>query len=829
MGNRERWATAWMLVLVAGCECDLFRGPRPPADGGRLGYAGVGDPCVDVSVCRVGLACIESACAPSGLGAPGSVCSLSGDCGEGLYCGPARTCTAAGTLAEGDDCVGTADCTPGLLCRIEGFGGRCRAAGALDLGDPCTDESDCLAGLSCLENAAAAMRTCASAPAIVLDGGAAPPMLPFWPGVTCTDESGPPTAFFRVPRGTAEDGDFHRLPFPNDVRRTASGLALDGHPTPGSALAIDVLGQTIDAAEEDLDGFATNPVIYFRFSRAYDGGSVAGRARWVDITPGSPEYGIDRGLGWLTTYGPISRYICNDWVAFRSGHGSPLRPGTTYALILSEGVTTAEGGELFERAEDLDALLQGVAPSDPALRDAWEAYAPLRAFADDGRVDASTILNAAVFTTQTLEDLVPAMRAVIRARPAPAIDDVTVCAEGVTSPCDDGTPQRRCGPPSAAYTEIHARVSLPIFQAGTAPYETAAEGGAILRDASGTPMVARDEGVCMLMTIPTGAPPAGGFPVVIAAHGTGGSFTGPIGEGLADTWATGTALGTPVRAATIAFDLPQHGERRGASTRSPDRLVFNFANPRAARDVWLQGAADLLALVRFAESTDIDAASSPTGERIHFDPTRITIWAHSQGTTHAALMLPWEPGVRAVLLSGVGGDLTESLLTKTEPIDIASVVPIALLDVDGGGNLAVGDYHPALSLIQMFYERVDPVNFGRRMYAEPIAGDTGRHLFMTYGLGDHFTTERTMRAFAASAALPVVAPELAPLGWGTVDAPLRGNVTVSGTMRTVGLRQYEPPPGIDGHFVSTRSPQVLADATRFLLEALAGDIPTIGE
>ncbi|MDQ3036545.1 MAG: alpha/beta hydrolase [Myxococcota bacterium] len=815
------------LLVIASSGCDLFdSGDRP--DAGRPGSAGVGDACTDPVICRSGLICAaEGTCQPSGFGVEGAVCSLTGDCGPALYCDARRVCSPAGMGAEGADCEGTQDCEHGLTCNVEGFGGRCRASGSGDLGDACESGSDCLAGLSCLESAMG--RRCDNPPVLDGDGGPPPVLPPLWPGVECTVDDGAPRAYFRVPRGTEADGDFYRLPFPNDVRRRDGGLDLSGAPTPGSATPVDVLGLHVDASQEDLDGFATNPVIYFRFSRAYDGASLGDRVRWVDITPGSPTYGQDRGLAWITTFGSITRYICPDWIAFRAGHGDPLRPGTTYALILERGVTASEGGGEFARDADLDALLSDAAPSDGALMHAWSAYAPLRAFAAAGEVDASTILNAAVFTTQTIEDVVPALRAAIRAREVPALSDVTVCGEGVTSPCDDGTEQRRCGAPDAAFTEVHARIALPIFQRGTAPYETPEDGGAIELDASGAATVVREEPVCMVMTIPTGAPPAGGFPVVIAAHGTGGSFTGPVGDGLAQTWATGDVVGAAMRAVTLSIDLPQHGSRRGFSTRTPDRLVFNFANPRAARDVWLQGAADLMSLVRFAEGYAADAASSPTGEALDLDGARIVVWAHSQGATHAALMTPFEPGVRAVLFSGLGGDLTESLLTKTEPVDIASVVPIALLDPDGSGALTVGDYHPALAMIQAYYERVDPVNYGRRMWRDPREGDLGRHLMMTWGAGDHFSTERTMNAFARSASLSMVAPQLADIGVATVDPPLSGNATVGGEVRTVGLRQYAPPDGVDGHFVSTRAVQGRADATRFVLESLAGGTPTIGE
>src|SRR5690606_20083385 len=160
-----------------------------------------------------------------------------------------------------------------------------------------------------------------------------------------------------------------------------------------------------------------------------------------------------------------------------------------------------------------------------------------------------------------------------------------------------------------------------------------------------------------------------------------------------------------------------------------------------------------------------------------------------------------------------------------EPVDIAAALPLALLDPDRDGNLAAGDYHPALALIQMFFERVDPVSFGALLYREPIAG-SGQHVFMTYGLGDSYSTERTMRAYARSAGLAHVEPELVAIGSGPlVPPPLAGNVTVEGAPYTMGVRQYTPDAGDDGHFVSTRTAEGRADVLRFLMQAIHGVEP----
>ncbi len=813
----------FVLASTACDSCAFFDSGNTDAGPGDLG---VGKPCGSDSQCRAGLACKSNTCQPTGTGTAGTFCTLTGDCMDGLWCGPSRSCETAGDGTEGSGCTSTAQCAHGLVCAADGFYLHCQPGGDGDLGNGCMNETDCLAGLSCVAG------QCASTPAQMLpDGGQPPPSLPLWTGVTCEDDTGPARAYFEVPSGGMPPHDFYRLPFPNDVRRTADGhIDLTGHPHPGTAVSFDVIDRYLRASEEDLDGFSTNPVVFFRFSKPYDWDTIGGTLRIVDITPASPDYDHDTGISWLTTGGAITRYICPNWLALRPPHGEPLRPQTTYVALVTKGVkaTSDAGGATFAPDADLTALLSSSMPTDARLSGAWNAYAPLRAWLTDSGTDPSTILDVAVFTTESTQSIIPKLREVIRGRPAPTVSDITVCDTGVTSPCDDGTDLRRCSAADPSYVEIQGHIELPIFQQGTEPYLDPSDGGGIQTDASGTPMVARTEQVCFDLTVPRDvAPPSGGFPLLVAAHGTGGSFTTAVRGGLASAAADG--MGTPsVQAATLAIDLPEHGARRGGSTTSPDELFYNFGNPRAARDNITQGAADLMSLAFFAEGFSMDAASSPTGQDLHFDPSRIVLFAHSQGATHASLMLPFEPAYRAAELSGDGGDLTLSLLNKTQPVDIAGVLPFALLDANGDGHLAGGEYHPVLALFQAFFDRVDPVNFGRLLQREPVDGSTGADVFMTYGLGDTYAPPPTLRAFAKSVGFTEVNPVLDDFGLTSVDPPLSSNVTIHMTMHTQGMRQYMPPAGVDGHFVALESDLGKADTTRFLLEALDGQVPEIG-
>ncbi|MEM6954050.1 MAG: hypothetical protein AAF645_00135 [Myxococcota bacterium] len=827
------WTMVLLCVASAGCK-DLFGSTSPldagidgavPTDGGLVDGAvpgSVGAACEEVSDCRNGLQCgTGGTCEPTGMAAEGSTCQLSGDCADGLFCSlSTRVCASAGEGEDGAECLSAADCASGLSCSIEGFGARCRAGGEGDIGTPCENVGGCLSGLACLPTPAGSV--CTSPPA-----GTVPdlPVPGVWTGEACETEEGSPRALFDV----GADGDFFQLPFPNDVRRTDDGrVDYTGFATPGTALPIDVVERYLRASEEALTGFSTNATVYFRFSEGYDWDSISSRFRMVDITPDSPTYGESVVLQWQVTAGRITRYMCEDWLAFRPRNGDPLRPGTTYAAVLDRGFLTADG-EAFERSEDFDAMLGDAAPSDAALARAHGIYAPLRAWIADTDVDGNTLLSASVFTTQEPETRMPRLREVIHARELPTVSDLTACEESVVSPCDDGTEQRRCGAPNEDYVEVHGRINLPVFQQGTAPYLTPEDGGGIEDGADGLPVVARDEGVCFAMTVPRTPPPTDGFPLLVYGHGTGGSFTTGLRNGIANDVIGNDGEGAPVGAVTFSIDFPQHGTRRGDSTEDPDLLFFNFINPEAARDNITQGSADLFSVVRWATEFALDAGESPTGEAVRFDRARIAFFMHSQGATHASLMFPYEPDVRAILLSGNGGDLTQSLLTKTEPVDIASIVPFALLDANASGALATGVFHPALSVFQAYFDAVDPVNFARRVHREPAEGVPGRHVFMTYGLGDTFSTEETMRAYGAAARLPIVTPELAaPPFAPVIDPPASENITVTDAPFTIALRQYDLPADVDGHFVSTRSTDGRADAVRFIQQALQGVAPSVG-
>ncbi|MDB4998637.1 MAG: hypothetical protein JWM74_6069 [Myxococcaceae bacterium] len=774
------------------------------------GGGGVGAACDAARACRPGLACTDGKCAPGHASEDGTACTISAECKQGSYCGPTRTCAPAGTGGDGAACTSDGDCGSGLRCNIVGFGAECKAEGTGDVGGACKRAGDCFGGLVC------GVGACVPPP----PGG--PLAIPSWRGADCpADDPGPTKVYFRVPRGS-NDGDFFRLPFPNDVRRKAGHPDLSGFPTPGpELLGFDVVDRYLRDVEQRSDGFSAYPTVTLRFSGDFDLDSLKGTGvvRWVDVTTGEP--GDDRGWGWSATTGR-SPYVCPRSMAIRPSQGAPLTPGHTYAVMLSNGAKAA-GGQPLARDADLDALLSPTTPSDAALAAAHASYAPLRAWIAAKSVDAATIAGATVFTVGT-QPIVSRLATAVAAAAAPTSSGWIKCGGAAASPCAQATGDRACGPVDPAFDELHALVKLPIFQSGTAPYFAPTDGGEITVDGAGTPQLQRTEDVCLALTVPKGTMPAGGWPLVIYAHGTGGSFRSHITESVASRLASvDDGAGGQVKMAVLGIDQVQHGPRRGASQETPQKLFYNFANPSAARGNPLQGAVDQMALVRFAGAFDLAAGASPTGAEIKFAPG-IAFWGHSQGATVDAIALPYVTGVAGAVLSGEGASLIDALVTKKNPVNIAAALPFVLQDP------SVGTSHPVLSVLQNAIDAADPLNHAAFIAKSPLTPGAAKHVFQPYGLGDTYSPPATEATFAIAAGLRLLTPSAsvtAPDSIGGATAtpvPVSGNLSDGVRPITAVVREYAPS-GYDGHFVSFKESTAQADVAHFLADVVAGKTP----
>lgn len=839
--------------LCVSSACEVFDSTCDEADRSCLG-GGLqrrGETCIRSGDCASGMACRDSTCEYAATTKRGSKCVVSAECEAHSYCSSELRCTALveNPAREGAACADSADCSKDLVCDLDlasafdtgpfaTLSDACRAGVALlgtssacslpktcthrgkrDFGDSCGTHADCMPGLYCAVSPL-------SHPDLTLClGGVELPdellSVPTWTGVACAPDAETPTAYFDLAAGSDLAHDFYRLPFPNDIRRVSTGIDLAGHPAPPAEVRPPLAARFVEDAAAQV-GFSTNPVVYFRFSTAYAGASLSS-ARIVNITPDSPDYNGNTTVSW----GPPERdshYICPHWLSLHRPVGAPLRPNTTYAAVITRRLKTRDDRD-FERSPDFDAMLSETPPSDSPLRAAWEAYAPLRAWVadEDSAFKVDDLLNAAVFTTGDPSAIVPLLKAAVAADGGPGLKSLTVCKAGVTSPCEDAAGRGGCHAAQAEFTEIHGKLTLPIFQAGTAPYAQPEDGGGIERT---RPRVIRHEDVCFALSVPVSPAPSAGYPLLIYAHAVGGVFQEAMGEGgIAAEVARARAP-----AAMLSIELPQHGARRGNSERAPQDLFVNLQNPAAVRGNVLQGAADLWGAIALAK---IGILARPiAGQPIHFDPKRLVLFAQGEGATQAALALAADDALRAVVLAGLPGHFATAQLQRTKAASMAALLPLLLIDADEDGNLAGGVVNPMLSLIQSAADSVDPINYADRLVR--IDEDAGRDVFIVYGRDDHFSPDAAQEAFAKAARLDAVTPDLS-MRFEDLDPPVKRNRSIGSDRRTVALRQYDPKtdPVIDGtpqdgRYVVQASKTAHADVVRFLTDALAGDPPTIG-
>jgi hypothetical protein len=458
----------------------------------------------------------------------------------------------------------------------------------------------------------------------------------------------------------------------------------------------------------------------------------------------------------------------------------------------------------------------------------WPKYQPLRDWASSASFDLTTILDATVFTVGHASAVGPKMATAIAAAGVPTATGWINCANA-PSPCPQATGDRACpATPDPSFDELHALITLPIYQQGTEPYSNPPDGDFMLA-ADGTPQMVRSEQVCMALTVPKGvAMPAGGWPLVVYAHGTGGSFRSHVTEGVAKRLASvDNGAGGIVNLAVLGIDQVETGTRRGASTDSPDNLFYNFANPGAARGNPLQGAADQLSLFAYVAGLDLPAATSPTMAEIKAGP--IAFWGHSQGATEGGIALPYATGVKGAVLSGEGASLIDALLSKKNPVDISADVPVAL--EEDPANVTI--YHPVLALFQNDLDLVDPLNHAALLVTSPIAAANQKHVFQPYGQGDTYAPPPTEQVFAIAAQLGQASPPTGVAddifgGGSPLPVPAGGNAMVDGVPITAIVRQYASDGTYDGHFVSFFNPQAESDVDHFLADALGGKTPQVG-
>lgn len=643
--------------------------------------------------------------------------------------------------------------------------------------------------------------------------------------------SGETRVAFTIPRRD-EPPSFFDLPWPSELSRLPNGRP-DFRAFPGrEALLFDAY---VDAAERDVEGFGLTPAIYFRVEGAPESLSWPRDPRatmsasapifLVDVDPQSPERGSFLPIA-HRVYDAEARFVPARTFAVKPIAGVVLRPSTLYAAVVRRELggrdlgttmdleivkwTSPRADAREERARELHAHALDLIASLGAPRDRIAALALFRTHAP--HAITARLVDA-------IEHLPPGKKArVLEAR----WNEDRALAEG-----------------PGAYRVIEGTYCTPNFQAGIerAPF-VAEAGGRIALDEHGVPRLAPVPGASryhraecggllharFVMSVPARPAPPGGYPLMVSAHGTGGSALSFLGKNDFAGWAAAQGI------AVVSTDQPLHGGRGRAprpGSREPITIsiagfplklskdphdaevaFYNPLRPYAARDNLRQAAADAMVLARLFTSIDLGTFLPPDPPAPRFDRSRILAAGHSQGSQSLAVVAAVDPLVRGVILSGCGGDARLGVLRRE---DLPVVTAITAMIGFSRGEL--DEFHPFMTLLQTLADPIDPASYAR-LYWDPLPGRKPPSVLHYQGMGDSYTPNVTAEALAVALKATPIAPAVTALPW-IASKP----ITIDDILREATPRlfaQIAPTKQEDGHFVIYHEPEAVEIAKRFM-------------
>lgn len=603
--------------------------------------------------------------------------------------------------------------------------------------------------------------------------------------------------------------DFWALPMPSDLRRQADGtFNLERYPGARSNL----LDMWIKSADARLDGWGVSTGIFFTTNAALDPATFpqtaaasmeAGASVYlVDIDTASPDYGKHLPVNVSFTAAAGAGGSPANLLEVIPVYGHVRRPLTTYAVVVTDAVKDTSGKpigrsrafhDMFEKADS--------------------AFAPLTAFLTKEKRDATKVVGATVFKTMDPSKILVKLVDWIEKQPQPTVDTPYTLQDDFQS-----------------YQWVSVAYTVPQVQDGDRPGH-----GRIVWDTNGEPKKTGSQQVKLAITIPKTPMPAGGFPLMIYFHGSGGEWRESLDRGplpqvkeYRDTmqpYGSGPAEYLARRGiAALGFDFPLHGNRKTPPDTTGLELYNLFGDIDGTIDNMQVGVMEVVYLTRLISKLEIPVALSPTNFNpgsatdglIRFNVDRLTGMGHSMGSTFGIPIASVDPRIKGYVFSGAGGSLVEIAMSAHEPQVLKPIIEL-LLNFPQGQELRRS--HPMLHLFQNLWDYADPAAKARYVAKEPRPGHVARPFFMTAGVRDGYFHPYSESATAVSLGAtavgtdvdPIIPAALALAGRTTVAYPLSNNL--NGV--TAGVVQYAAPFEL-GHYVAFDQADTRQQFTCFL-------------
>ncbi|RQP25057.1 Ig-like domain-containing protein [Piscinibacter terrae] len=540
-----------------------------------------------------------------------------------------------------------------------------------------------------------------------------------------------------------------------------------------------------------LDGFSTQPRITVPFTADIDPATVnSGTVFLVNLgdTLSLQGFGHKVGINQIV-WDPATKTL-----AFESDE--LLQQHSRYLLVVTDGVRDAAGKRIKPARwdDDEDDRRLGRRGNDEYLRDIRDASRIHPA-------SAHKIVAASLFTTQSISaDLHKIMRSIKQSTPAPVDFMVGQGASGTVRAVFPVAGisgiqfKRQVGTaptfttaflPTPALQVVPGAVGQIAYGKFTSPdYETAGKIIPATGTRSGQPVPQGSNELRFQLFLPSGAKPAGGWPVAIFGHGFTDSMYGApwtvasvfASRGIATLSINvvghgGGALGelTVLRAADTpvvvnaggrGFDQDGNGtieSTEGVSAAAPRTVAGN-------RDGLRQTVVDIMQLVREVQvGVDVD------GDGVaDLDASRIYYAGQSFGGIYGTMLLGVEPDIQAGVPNVAGGSITEvarlGVFRPLTGIALATRTP-SLINVADPSGIAFNENVPlrnqavvvnsvpgAMEIAKVLdrYEWVqqsgNPVSYAAFIRKHPLPGAAAKPVIFQFAKGDQTVPNPTTTA-----------------------------------------------------------------------------------
>lgn len=550
-----------------------------------------------------------------------------------------------------------------------------------------------------------------------------------------------PRAVFQLDADLTSEAAFWDFPYPSDLRLREGKPVGASFPNPLNKSVV----ANLRVAASERKGFPVMPTGYFRFDKELAARSLdevvpadpKSPVLLIDVDPSSSERG--KLFPVVTSVLPTDDYVPEHVLGVAPRPGFVLHGGRKYAFV----VTKALG---VDASDAIATLASGGTPKGALGAEMKTLYAPLfETLAQKGITDVAA---ATVFTTGDVAAEFGAMSDKVLAAHKAKIDNLRIDP-------DDGAAHAR-------YCELRGTLTVPQFQPGKAPYDT---GGYFVMEGD-VPKKQSDETFPITVTIPKGTMPAGGWPLVMYFHGSGGLSTAPVDrgrwrletdktkcpEGTLSTWEGKTGCNTKGEGPSHVVAAHGFAMAGSAFPVNPERLpgasdiaYINLANLAVMRDLFRQGALEqrlyLSALLELSIAPDVVAGcpsvSLPSGEAAHkFRAEPVLAMGQSMGGMYTNIIGAIEPRIRAVAPTGAAG-YWSYFITKTSLYDDGAGLVAGLI----GGAPTLSFMHPMLNVLEHAIEPSDPMVYMPRLARRPLAGHPVRPIYEPVAKGDsYFTT-----------------------------------------------------------------------------------------